>query len=237
MPALLMLFALFLAGCSSREPLPVVNYAQDITPFIAQAKSLPSLPQSRQKSFNKQYFSPWNIPSFSYSLQEVTWAWRVYRAQKGYLGEDKQRRSPEWFNALYYEANFGEFKRIDQKAITLVNSALRNFPTHKPIFKDFALAGEGYPFDYVQNSRIALMQPLRISHYSHDGAWALVQSAFSAGWIPRSDIVILDEPLIQALQNAPKIIITSDKTPLYTHVDEFASYAKTGTLLPLHVTN
>ena len=236
MPAVFMLISLLFFGCTQTVPTPsLINYPQDITPLVSQAKSLPSLNMSLQKDFNKKYFAPWNHATLVHTKEEVTWAWRAYTYGKGYVGENRQPRPKEWFETLQTQANFENFGFYNQKAITLRNSSLRNFPTHKPLFKDFNLAGEGYPFDYMQNSRIALMQPIRISHYSKDGAWALVESAFSVGWIPSTDIVVLDEPTIQTITNALKIVITHDNTPIYTTTQEFATYGKTGTLLPLHV--
>ncbi|MBN2964354.1 SH3 domain-containing protein [Sulfurospirillum sp. T05] len=226
---LVVFLGVFLGGCSLLSP-PV------FTP-PSYAHALPKLmqdvvPTSNQGTwYQEAFFMPWTQKGLDITAEDATWPWRVYLPFKGYYGETKQPRTQAWFDTLREEANIEALGSLNQNAITLENSALRNFPTHLPLFRSFAKAGEGFPFDYNQNTRISLMTPLKLSHYSKDGGWAFVLSSSSFGWIPASAITIIDQTLQEKIQRSPKTMILQDHTPLVS--TRFETYAKLGTLLPL----
>ena len=56
---------------------------------------------------------------------------------------------------------------------------------------DPSLAGEGFPFDYMQNSIIAANKPIFISHYSKDREWAYIFSSFTSGWIKTGEFDLI----------------------------------------------
>ena len=57
------------------------------------------------------------------------------------------------------------------------------FPSADPFFYDFRNAGEGYPFDYNQNSAVWAGTPLFLSHTSQDGRFLAAESPYACGWI------------------------------------------------------
>jgi len=118
------------------------------------------------------------------------------------------------------------------KAITVRNSNLRLFPSNKPMFKDFNKAGEGYPFDYNQNSSVNLNSPLYLSHYSKDKAWAYVSASFASGWIMVQDIAITSQDVIDKFKSENSYFVAiKDDFPIYkSHV--FKDYIKLGTIFP-----
>ncbi|MBE0494793.1 MAG: SH3 domain-containing protein [Campylobacterales bacterium] len=226
---LMVVLGVFLGGCTLLSP-PVFtppSYAHALPKLIHDVA-----PMSNQGTwYEEAFFVPWAQETLGITQEEALWPWQVYLPSKGYYGETKQPRPQAWFDALREEANFDALGSLNQNAITLENSALRNFPTHLPLFRSFAQAGEGFPFDYNQNSRISLMEPVKLSHYSKDGGWAFVKSAFSFGWLPSSVLTPIDEALREKILRAPKTMILQDRTPLIS--TRFETYAKLGTLLPL----
>ena len=53
--------------------------------------------------------------------------------------------------------------------------------------------GEGFPFDYNQNSRLKINTPIFVSHLSKDKAWAYIQAAAFGGWVKIQDIAFVDD--------------------------------------------
>ena len=67
------------------------------------------------------------------------------------------------------------YPSLARPAITVRNTACRVFPTARPFFLDPGRAGEGFPFDYFQNSALWAGTPLLVTHVSLDGAWFFVE--------------------------------------------------------------
>jgi cell wall-associated NlpC family hydrolase len=100
------------------------------------------------------------------------------------------------------------------------------------MYKNYQSAGEGYPFDYNQNTSIKINAPLYISHYSKDKAWVYVSSSFAAGWIPFHDIALVDDKLASKFFESDALYITiKDKTPIYKN-GFFREYTYMGTIFP-----
>ena len=226
------LFLLFIAvlfvNCAIKEP-RVINYRQDITPFI---KDIKPLHVEVEKYFN-HYFSPWDSRYVNISKKGATWANRVFCKDKKFFSENTLPWSLKEIEPIIKSTNFDDFNSTNRFAIVSKNTQIRNLPTNKPFFRDFKRAGEGYPFDYMQNSRLHLGTPLLVSHYSSDGSWAFIQNPFSYGWIPSNNIAILDENQTKEYKKFPKIVIIKENAPLYTKHQKFYAHAQIGAILPL----
>lgn len=225
---------LFFVGCSTREIVPptkspLLAYPQEVS-FLA--KNIASQ-NVAQKDFTQRYYNPWLRNSLKHTKEEAQWANRSYGIKQRYYGENLQLWSDEEIDAIVYNTHFDAYGTLNIHAIMLKNAQMRNLPTHKPFFKKTTLPGEGYPFDYLQTSRIHVAEPILISHYSHDGAWAFVESSFATGWLPIETFVVLDAQKRTHIIDAQKVAITTDNTPLYLPNGRFLSYAKIGTLLPI----
>lgn len=227
--------SLFLfVGCGTKEPLPQTSQALLVYPqkmdFLAQNIT----PQKvAQDDFTYRYYSPWFRTSLKHTKDDSLWANRSYGLKKRYYGENLQLISDEEIDAILQSTNFEAFGSVNAYAIMMQNAQMRNLPSHKPFFKKTTLPGEGYPFDYLQTSRIHIAEPLLISHYSKDGAWAFVESSFASGWLPVESFVLLDAKERNTLIKAQKIAITKDNAPLYSDKQRFISYAKIGAILPI----
>lgn len=185
-----------------------------------------------QKDFTYRYYAPWFRNTLQHTKEEASWANRAYGVKNRYYGENLQLISDEEIDTLLSSTHFEAFSSVTAHAIMIKNAHMRSLPSDKPFFKKTTLPGEGYPFDYLQTSRIHIAEPVLISHYSKDGAWAFVESSFASGWVPSDAFVTLNAKERMAFIKASKIAITFDNAPLYNNKQRFITYAKIGAVLP-----
>ncbi len=216
------------------------EYLKDLKTFPQNpkfyTKHIPKLTLSEQqklyKRFLKNYFHPWDINRVSLSKKDAQWG-NAYADSTVYR-ENYRKIPSQWFKQMINLSNMEKYNSVKQKAITITNSNIKVFPTIKPIFKNYTQAGEGFPFDYNQNTSIKINSPLFISHYSKDKAWAYVESSFSFGWIKTSDIALVDKNIINIFKNAKSYnIAITDHFPIYKK-GIFKEYIALGTLFPVY---
>ncbi len=90
------------------------------------------------------------------------------------------------------------------------NSDFRVFPTSSRMFYNPSKAGEGFPFDYNQNSRVKINTPVLISHYSKDKAWAFVESHYVLGWVRLDNLLLIDENLKDGFMSNELYVIVKE---------------------------
>lgn len=222
-----LILTLFLSGCAIKNDYSPKTYESILPKLTLQA---PILPKSNPKNFLLYYFKPWNS-GLHVNKDQALLPWNVYKPEKKYYSETLQLRPKSWFDSQLNNANFEKLASLNQNAIILRATDVRNFPTHLPIFKDPQLAGEGFPFDYNQNSRIGPFAPVWLSHYSKDKMWAFIEADSFFGWVEASSVLPLNNELQEKFQNAPKIIAL--RPFALTHPSGIYTTVPTGTLLPL----
>ena len=153
-----------------------------------------------QNKYEKYYFRMWNKNKPQESLKSVKWPFSSYCAGRSY-GANLKPLKQSFFDNMLSRSNFDNYAKLNLKAITLKEISLRSFPTSKPLFKNPTEAGEGFPFDYVQNSTVHMNKPILVSHYSKDKEWAYVFSSFASGWIKTSEFVVLDKKYTDLLNS------------------------------------
>lgn len=207
------------------------KYPQNVLDYSSNIKNRNIL-ASIQQAYTKHYFSPWNFRKPPESLGAVKWPFRSYRA-KGSYGQNLKPLPQEWFDEMLETANFKDYATENSYAITLRFSNLRNFPTHKPLFRNPESAGEGFPFDYLQNSGIHANEPVFVSHYSSDRAWVYVFSAYATGWLRTHEVALLSKNDTMRWQNAKQLHIIKDGYPVKDAKNRFVFYARLGMMLPI----
>jgi cell wall-associated NlpC family hydrolase len=240
------LFLLFI-GCSSQKtkviyvdankpssqiPTDLQIYPQKAEPYT---KKITKLSQKQKEKlydeFLKIYFMPWNMDKMQLSRKNAQWGFNY--AKMTVYGENYKEISDQWFDYIVDLCDMDKFDSVRKKAITVRNTNLRVFPSNKPIFKRFNQAGEGFPFDYNQNSSVNLNSPLFISHYSTDKAWAYVSASFASGWVMLKDIAIVDEDVIKKFKHENEYFVAiKDDFPIYKS-GVFKEYVKLGTIFPV----
>ncbi|CAM2774888.1 SH3 domain-containing C40 family peptidase [Helicobacter burdigaliensis] len=230
-----LLAILLLVGCATKEPKnhSITLPKQDLKPFITKDFTLlQTYSKKLKRDYLEHFFSPWNKPT-TLSKNDVDFGLRLAYKNLGF-GENLLPNSKEWIDSLKQEANLDTFPSLNKPAIITRTTNLRVLPTNKPKFHNPKLAGEGFPFDYWQNSSIYSGTPIAILHYSKNKSWAFVQSGFVSGWVNVLDIAILNNQQIKTLQSYKDFLVfTKDYTPLYTKQGEFLDFGRIGMLLPL----
>lgn len=229
------LLLLFFTACSQKNIDTEVNdlkkYKQDANEYTSTLPYFDKIIQDKlNKEFDERYFKPWHKEKFEAPIEDVTWQFK-YKNEKVY-GDNLRVLSKEWFNNQIDNSNFERYNSFLRKAITVKNSNLRVFPTNSKIFYNPKKAGEGFPFDYNQNSGIKINSPILISHFSKDRAWVYVLSSFAKGWLNVTDIAYVDEKIIDFFENQNYYVAIKDNFPIYKQ-GVFVEYIKLGTIFPI----
>ncbi len=231
----------FISSCSYKYPYPTIKDERElkqnalayVNPKQAN-KILINLEYQKliDQKFNEKFLKPWTRKKAGYRKKDISWGFRLYKNREIY-GENKRKISKGWVKKLKKNADLDNYPNFNKKGITVVNSDLRVLPTHKPVFYSFELAGEGFPFDYMQNSAIYAGTPVFISHVSKDGEWFLVEAPFAAGWVPAKDIAIVDEEFIENYKREKYIAFVKDEISVFDEEGIFRFKGKIGSIYPL----
>ncbi len=228
-----------------QEPVEIqdlVTYPQDIFYYSKQIKNsdLPLMEFEQQLLMDslsgEKFFAVWTdtLQTDSLKVQELHRYYinlfNRYKSRPGYA-ENKLKRDSlfaiEMIKTTELSSGFNSFK----KAIVLEYVDIRVVPSNKPYFLNFSLAGEGFPFDYWQNSTIPVGTPVFIYHETEH--WVLIGSHICHGWIPKNKIAYINEEQIQKILNLPQIALTKDNQALLTSNNIYKGRADIGTVLPL----
>jgi len=209
----------------------LVKIPQNVEFFAKELSSKVKMYEIQQK-YENYYFSVWNDKKPREKLEDVKWPFTSYKVGSSY-GENLKPLEQKFFDEMYEKANFEKYGTANLNAITLRHVNIRAFPTDKPLFKDPDIAGEGFPFDYLQNSTLSANKPLFVSHYSKDREWVYAFSSFASGWIKSSEIVFLKKEHTDAWQKAQQIFFIKEGEPIYTKKSTFLFSSKIGMMLAL----
>lgn len=221
---------------------PIISYEQNISRYLLAVKTT-EVSSAVQSQYWYYYFRPWLENEIWIEQNEAMWPLRSYSSKKTFYGANLRMVAPQWFDDMRTSSRFEHYGELNITAITLRQSDLRNFPTQLPLFKNPLQAGEGYPFDYLQNSGISAMQPLLISHFSKDGLWAYVLSGFATGWIRREDIAYIPKPYTKQWMQAKQMHLLTENQPIVANKRDAKNQnitlfkSKIGQILPLIESN
>jgi len=227
---------IFLFSACSFKATPETQKIADIQDVSTYTKGIDRGYISDIESFKKDYFRIWNIEKIETPLKEAMWVYNVFTPEKSF-GENLQKIDKKFFDAILKNSNFKEYATLNRRALTLVKSNLRAAPTDRPLLRNPKLAGEGFPFDYFQNSTIEANKPILVSHYSKDKAWVFVESSFADGWVKSRDIVFINQAESDIWQNARPTFLLKDNIPIYDEEGVFLFNSHLGMMLPLVDTN
>ena len=224
---ILLLTTLLFTACSVKEPIIKVEN-NDINKTTKYANDNFMNQNKETSEYIKKYFKPWEQKKATYTLEDATWGFS-YKNKTIYL-ENHTQASQKWFEKQINNSNFENYNTLLKKAITLRNSDIRVFPTSSPMFYNPKKAGEGFPFDYNQNSAIKINTPIFLSHFSKDKAWVYMQSNSIGGWIKVSDIAFVNEEFIKDFRTNTYAVAVKEKFPIYDN--SFREFVKVATIFP-----
>lgn len=155
--------------------------------------------------YRKKFFAPWHEPA-AMTVEQVQADFSRTVMQKSY-GENAQpvagKRKEVWGRLGddppdATRISKGLFGKYPVRAIAIRNSNLRLLPSLSPRFKapiDDPM--NGFPFDTLQESSVAIGTPVMIVAGFGCAGWAYVQAPFASGWIQAQDLAIAGESFIQ----------------------------------------
>lgn len=231
--------ALILCACSMPKPGMVRDLKtlpQDAHAYHGLESGKPLLSTGVQAAFYadflRRHYAPWRQDHQPLPAEQAFWALEHY-AGKALYGQNTLKRSEGWLDTVARRSDRAAYPSLNRPCIAVTNTSMRSLPTLEPAFYDFEKAGEGFPFDYMQNSLVLAGTPLRAMHESTDGAWVLVESRFAFGWVPLRDIAWVDKPFMAAFNAPGQIAITRDSVPVTDIEGQFRFTGHIGTTLPL----
>ncbi len=218
-------------ACNTNDPKDLQRFPQKAEPYLGALHERSAI-MPLQRSYKAWYYQVWNADYSPEMPETVQWPFRIYTAKDAY-GENLRPLPQSWFDAMRENANWQQYNKVAARAIALRRISLRNFPTDKPLFHDPCKAGEGFPFDYLQNSTVFANEPLYISHYSRDGAWAYVLTSYATGWTPSDTVARISPVQRHYWQSRPLLAFLKDDEALYTAKHDYLFTAQTAMVLPL----
>ncbi len=190
------------------------------------------------EAFREEFFHPWNVKSSQLSVFYNSLPGRDTAFLSGYLtdpeyyGPNKQRHSNRFKEELADNLSIEDFPNAFTPAITVKNTDIRRLPSIEPAFDRYDKAGEGYPFDYFQESAIWANTPVLILHYTRDRAWAFSLTPYYKGWIRADHLAKVDQDFMDLWEESNLFTIIDDGTPLISEGQENIAQGRIGMLLP-----
>jgi len=205
---------------------------KDISEFADQSEYMTREEQlDYDAKYNEKFFEPWHIYSMDLSEGEKTWQF-MYAKQKMYR-RDGTPIPKSWFKQQIKNSNFKEYGTVNKPAIIIRHTDIKLYPTTKEFYYNINRTGEGFPFDYNQNSSIYLNTPIFISHYSKDRKWAYIRAPFAFGWVKVDDIALVSDEFKEKFETPRNGVVTTDNLRLI-HNGEDISIVKLGTIFPMN---
>ena len=204
-------------------------YANQIKPFPAHEQRV------LDNAFNRKYFEPWHINVLDIPRDELGWEVRFVTHQKIYRLDGSLITSGT-YEKWIANADYAHINTKHYKAITVCHTDLKALPTSEPFYKNPKETGEGFPFNYNQNSSLHINVPLFVSHFSKDQQWAFVRASYGFGWVKVSDLALVDAALMRKFKNDRYAMVIKDNLHLYQN-KEHISIVKVGALFPVAGTN
>ena len=171
-------------------------------------------------------YRPWRMTEASRWVKQSLDKNFSMKLENAYTDNRRPFPSSTWA-ALEENSNKRAYPSQEGKGITLRHTNLRAMPTSMPYYLDPDKPGEGFPFDYFQQTSLPMGTPLYICNISKDESWILVETALAAGWLPVADVAGVDDAFVERWQHGGLAALVRDRVAVGS------SSEHAGTLLPL----
>lgn len=180
----------------------------------------------------KSFFAPWHMERTSLSPADAFWGTRALAAKSGYA-ENLRPFPPQRWASLSRMQDMERFPLVAVPGIVIRNTSVRIMPTLRPFFLDPALAGEGFPFDYFQNSALWVGTPILVAHVSTDRSWYFVETAVVSGWVPVEDVGLADAAFRSGYERGKMAALMADDIALLDRQGHYFGRGHIGALFPV----
>ena len=198
---------------------------------------------STKESFLDTFFLPWdlNAEQLVASLdslpgKDLTYL-QSYLEDDEWYGENKKPHKRVLREEIVNNVNISAFPNFQKKGIVIAHTNQRRIPAKKPGFDTYSKAGEGYPFDYFQETNLWANTPLQLLHLTKDKQWCYVLSPYYKGWMAMHDLAIVTDDFISAWKTGNYAMPLSDKVHLSNDLSYYSVNAKMGMVLPYENNN
>lgn len=239
------------------------TYSQNINQYIPKNSNDYELPilkpeyqQTQLKQLYNHYFSsgkqslsPWSatmvlevIPLVNSIETKIIGAFSDSNlGAKEHFGENYQQRSLKYWQKIAGNMNFQSLKNItykqENKAITVINTYARALPDENPDFYHASIAGQGFPFDNLQEAALWAGTPLYVISTTKDKAWSLVLTPDAyVAWVDSNSIAYASNEFINQWQKAAAqnlVAITKTKVSIMDKEQQFQFSGYIGAIYPL----
>ena len=238
-PSLLfLLLPLLLCSCAKSEEATEVSIKTYTSDQLSYPDSPLPISLTARDEFLSKTFNPWTATAEellseleSHPGKSITYL-EKYLADDSWFGENKKAHTREQRQEIVGNSGLSNFPNFLRKGVVIHHTDLRRVPTSRPGFDRFNKAGEGYPFDYFQETGLWANTPLQLLHLSQDKQWCYVISPIYKGWVNMKDIGIADESFISNWMTGNYALPLSDQLLLSNSATFHALQAKIGMLLP-----
>lgn len=203
---LFLIVSLILSGCAANHvSRDILKVKQDNLVFAKQAKFSYQIYSNYQKKlrqdFLTHYYSPWENPYLYHSENAIRNAEidliKQFKKHPGY-NENTYLYPDAWMTVIANNMDLPHFPNFKIKAITIVPTDLRMLPSESPSFTHWHKAGQGYPFDNLQVSRLNPNVPVYVIHMTQDHLWYLViTSEKSFGWVAAHHVAFANDDFVR----------------------------------------
>lgn len=145
-----------------------------------------------------------------------------------------------WLDKIVRVMNLQQFDQASydkhRRGITVDNASGRLLPTTDVFFYDPHRAGEGYPFDYLQETVIFAGTPVYVLGETKDGDWSLVLTPDSLVWINSASVGLVDDQFVDVwikASYAHLAAIVHTQTPIFDSAGHFLFDGYVGAVFPM----
>jgi cell wall-associated NlpC family hydrolase len=209
-----------------RIPQDTAYYARQIKPWSRRDQL------RKDREYNRRYFKPWRLKRLDIPPEDFGWEMRFVRKNEIYT-EHGKRITAKTYEKWIRNANYEAKDSLGYYAITAERVNVRALPTTAAFYLDPKKPGEGFPFNYNQNSALHMNVPLYVSHFSKDKKWAFVQGSYAFGWVRIQDIAFVDRKFMRRFMTGKYAVTIKDDLRLYDERGREVSFVKLGTLFPV----
>ncbi|PIE54433.1 MAG: hydrolase Nlp/P60 [Dethiosulfovibrio peptidovorans] len=212
----------------------LTDFPQDVSAYLPKSGAdVPYLTTRQQeelfKSYLKEFFSPWDSDDDG----ELSKGWSLSITKKDRWGENLLPITQKIKDGLVQDVSMESFPAMDKKAIVVFNTSARFLPTMRPFFANPEEAGEGYPFDYLQNTALWVGVPVRARHVNGKGDWLLCRTGTIPGWVPARDVAFVDDAFIKKYRTGRYMAVVEDDVSICDEKSSFLVRTHIGAVLPI----
>ncbi|MDF2940807.1 MAG: hypothetical protein K0R66_1449 [Gammaproteobacteria bacterium] len=221
------------------------NINKIINPKTADRRIVSVLSQmAYSRKYLSNFFNPWQryggISHGIFANQKLN-ILKLEKSQINYLmaspgwNQFGQRNRPGWVKSIANNMVLPTYSNIDETAIIVQNTFLRQLPTMAPRLNARTTNPE-YRFDTLQIASVWIGTPAHILQISSDQKWALIKTAWMVGWVPYNAVAYVDSNFIKQWETGHYAAVVKNKASISTEDSEETFTAYIGTLLPFDQT-